>query len=100
MVKAPDIPSILVETAFISNIEEERKLRTSHFQQQGGGVDSGGDQGLFRQRRRAGEPIRAGPGESRLFFLDCRYKNTRKGAYLCHQELVAEAGFEPATFGL
>lgn len=34
VLKAPDIPSILVETAFISNISEERKLRTSHFQQQ------------------------------------------------------------------
>lgn len=34
VLKAPDIPSILVETAFISNPEEERKLRTSQFQQQ------------------------------------------------------------------
>lgn len=34
VLKAPDIPSILVETAFISNEEEERKLRTSAFQQQ------------------------------------------------------------------
>jgi N-acetylmuramoyl-L-alanine amidase len=34
VLKAPDIPSILVETAFISNVEEERKLRTSRFQQQ------------------------------------------------------------------
>ncbi|CPR14036.1 N-acetylmuramoyl-L-alanine amidase AmiC [Brenneria goodwinii] len=34
VLKAPDIPSVLVETAFISNIEEERKLRTSQFQQQ------------------------------------------------------------------
>ncbi|STQ74022.1 N-acetylmuramoyl-L-alanine amidase AmiC precursor [Hafnia alvei] len=34
VLKAPDIPSILVETAFISNVEEERKLRTSAFQQQ------------------------------------------------------------------
>src|SRR5476651_2184108 len=33
VLKAPDIPSILVETAFISNINEERKLKTSHFQQ-------------------------------------------------------------------
>ncbi|WP_437612810.1 N-acetylmuramoyl-L-alanine amidase AmiC [Erwinia sp. V71] len=33
VLKAPDIPSILVETAFISNLEEERKLRTSAFQQ-------------------------------------------------------------------
>ncbi|PKH25045.1 N-acetylmuramoyl-L-alanine amidase [Enterobacterales bacterium CwR94] len=34
VLKAPDIPSILVETAFISNLEEERKLKTSRFQQQ------------------------------------------------------------------
>ena len=27
MLKAPDIPSILIETAFISNPDEERKLR-------------------------------------------------------------------------
>lgn len=34
VLKAPDIPSILVETAFLSNREEERKLRTAKFQQQ------------------------------------------------------------------
>ncbi|MGP1956720.1 MAG: N-acetylmuramoyl-L-alanine amidase AmiC [Arsenophonus sp. NC-PE1-MAG3] len=34
ILKAPDIPSILIETAFISNIEEERKLKTVKFQQQ------------------------------------------------------------------
>lgn len=34
MLKAPDIPSILVETAFISNVEEERKLKTATFQQE------------------------------------------------------------------
>ncbi|ATZ12487.1 N-acetylmuramoyl-L-alanine amidase AmiC [Erwinia amylovora] len=34
VLKAPDIPSILVETAFISNLEEERKLRTTRFQHQ------------------------------------------------------------------
>ncbi|AKJ43070.1 N-acetylmuramoyl-L-alanine amidase AmiC [Pragia fontium] len=34
VLKAPDIPSILIETAFISNLEEERKLRTARFQQQ------------------------------------------------------------------
>ena len=33
MLKAPDIPSILVETAFISNPEEEAKLRDPEFQQ-------------------------------------------------------------------
>jgi N-acetylmuramoyl-L-alanine amidase len=34
VLKAPDIPSILVETAFISNPEEERKLADSHYQDQ------------------------------------------------------------------
>jgi N-acetylmuramoyl-L-alanine amidase len=34
VLKAPDIPSILVETAFISNPEEERKLRSDSYQDQ------------------------------------------------------------------
>ena len=34
VLKAPDIPSVLVETAFISNPEEEARLRSSAYQQQ------------------------------------------------------------------
>ena len=34
VLKAPDIPSVLVETAFISNPQEEAKLRTSAYQEQ------------------------------------------------------------------
>lgn len=34
VLKAPDIPSILVETAFISNPEEERKLKDADYQLQ------------------------------------------------------------------
>jgi N-acetylmuramoyl-L-alanine amidase len=34
VLKAPDMPSILVETAFISNPEEEDKLRDPAYQQQ------------------------------------------------------------------
>ncbi|WMY95477.1 MAG: N-acetylmuramoyl-L-alanine amidase [Arsenophonus sp.] len=34
VLKAPEIPSVLVETAFISNLEEEKKLKTAKFQQQ------------------------------------------------------------------
>ena len=33
VLKAPDIPSILIETAFISNPEEEQKLRSERHQQ-------------------------------------------------------------------
>jgi len=32
VLKAPDIPSILVESAFISNPEEESKLRDPQYQ--------------------------------------------------------------------
>ncbi len=32
VLKAPDIPSILVETAFISNPDEERKLKDEAYQ--------------------------------------------------------------------
>jgi len=34
VLKAPDIPSVLVETAFISNPEEEVRLRSDAYQQQ------------------------------------------------------------------
>ena len=34
VLKAPDIPSVLVETAFISNPQEEAKLRTSAYQEE------------------------------------------------------------------
>lgn len=34
VLKAPDIPSMLVETAFISNAEEEQRLRNAAYQQQ------------------------------------------------------------------
>jgi N-acetylmuramoyl-L-alanine amidase len=34
VLKAPDIPSVLVETAFISNPEEELKLRSADYQEQ------------------------------------------------------------------
>jgi len=34
VLKAPDIPSILVETAFISNPEEEAKLKDDGYQEQ------------------------------------------------------------------
>jgi N-acetylmuramoyl-L-alanine amidase len=32
VLKSPDVPSILVETAYISNPEEERKLRDRNYQ--------------------------------------------------------------------
>ena len=47
VLKAPDIPSILVETAFISNVAEERKLRTARYQQQVAEAIFSGIKGYF-----------------------------------------------------
>jgi N-acetylmuramoyl-L-alanine amidase len=57
VLKAPDIPSVLVEVAFISNPSEEKKLRTAGFQRQ---LAQGIYQGLKRfVRRLPAEPVPA-----------------------------------------
>jgi len=48
VLKAPDLPSILVETAFISNSVEERKLRDSTEQQRFANAILQGVRGYFR----------------------------------------------------
>ena len=42
VLKAPDIPSILVETAFISNPDEEKRLKDSAYQEKIAGAILGG----------------------------------------------------------
>jgi N-acetylmuramoyl-L-alanine amidase len=42
VLKAPDVPSILVETAFISNPDEERRLKDSAYQDRLAGAILGG----------------------------------------------------------
>lgn len=49
VLKSPDVPSMLVETAYISNPGEERKLRTGSWQQQLAGAIAGGVVGYFRK---------------------------------------------------
>jgi N-acetylmuramoyl-L-alanine amidase len=49
VLKAPDIPSILVETAFISNPDEELKLRSDRHQQQFAASIVGGIKRYFAQ---------------------------------------------------
>ncbi|MGL6069978.1 N-acetylmuramoyl-L-alanine amidase [Craterilacuibacter sp.] len=49
VLKAPDIPSILVETAFISNPEEEKKLVNPAFQRQMAEALLAGVKGYFSQ---------------------------------------------------
>jgi N-acetylmuramoyl-L-alanine amidase len=50
VLKSPDIPSILVETAFITNPGEEAKLRNSRHQQQLAQSIMDGIRAYFRQR--------------------------------------------------
>jgi N-acetylmuramoyl-L-alanine amidase len=47
VLRSPDVPSILVETAFISNPDEERKLRDAGHQQQLAGAIMDGVNGYF-----------------------------------------------------
>jgi len=47
VLKAPDIPSILVETAFISNPQEERKLRNRAYQEKFADAIFGGIKSYF-----------------------------------------------------
>lgn len=49
VLKSPDMPSILVETAFISNPEEERKLRSSSHQYRMANAIMGGIRGYFKE---------------------------------------------------
>jgi N-acetylmuramoyl-L-alanine amidase len=49
VLKSPDVPSMLVETAYISNPAEERKLRTESWQQQLASAIAGGVVGYFRK---------------------------------------------------
>jgi N-acetylmuramoyl-L-alanine amidase len=49
VLKAPDIPSILIETAFISNPEEERKLRDPVYQDKLAEAIADGIRGYFRK---------------------------------------------------
>lgn len=49
VLKAPDLPSILVETAFISNPDEERKLRSPGHQRRMAGAIMSGIRSYFRE---------------------------------------------------
>lgn len=57
VLKAPDIPSILVETAFISNPDEEKKLKDDAYQRQVAGAIFAGIKRYFA----ANPPLARGP---------------------------------------
>jgi N-acetylmuramoyl-L-alanine amidase len=47
VLKSPDVPSLLIETAFISNAEDERNLSSSQYQQRLAGAILGGVRDYF-----------------------------------------------------
>lgn len=51
VLKAPDIPSVLVEMGYISNLNEEKKLRTSAYQDQIGNALAEGISRFIRSQR-------------------------------------------------
>lgn len=60
VLKSPDIPSVLVETAFISNLQEEKKLNDPRFQQQLAEAIGGGVSRYLERRAPAGTLLAAG----------------------------------------
>ncbi|GAB4117630.1 MAG: N-acetylmuramoyl-L-alanine amidase AmiC [Sideroxydans sp.] len=59
VLKSPDIPSILVETAFISNPEEEKRLRDEAYQEKMARAILGGIQRYFAQNPALSKPYLA-----------------------------------------
>lgn len=57
VLKAPDIPSMLVETAFISNPDEEKKLRSSAYQRKVAQAILDGVKAYFRQNAPPGTKV-------------------------------------------
>ncbi len=101
VLKAPDIPSILVETAFISNVEEERKLKTAKFQQEVAESILAGFGRISQTGRRWRDADSAFSRVKRP--AHSQTTDTKKhpsGCLLFLEVLVAGAGFEPTTFGL
>lgn len=57
VLKSPDIPSILVETAFISNPQDEKKLRSPEYQATVAGAIFGGIKEFFSRNPPAGTQL-------------------------------------------
>jgi len=79
VLKSPDIPSVLVETAFISNPSEEKKLRTPAFQQQ---LASGIFRGIKRYLARTAVPPPAPVKVERVAAPSAQEHVVRKGETL------------------
>ena len=62
VLKSPDIPSLLVETAFISNPEEEQRLRNAAFRRKLAGAIRDGIMAYFDDRELQGTTARASEG--------------------------------------
>jgi N-acetylmuramoyl-L-alanine amidase len=61
VLKSPDVPSILIETAFISNPAEERKLRSSRHQESLAKAILGGVRNYFRSNPPPGTVLASRP---------------------------------------
>jgi len=75
VLKSPDIPSVLVETAFISNPSEEKRLRSSKHQQRVARAIMNGVRGYF---------VANPPVGTRLAKVDTRKHVIRRGDTLSH----------------
>ena len=72
VLKSPDMPSMLIETAYISNPAEEQKLRSSGYQQQLAGAIAAGVANYFRDHPPDGTRIAAERHADRNLVLAAR----------------------------
>ena len=96
VLKSPDIPSMLVETAYISNPQEELRLRGAAHQAQAGGRHPSGPARLFLRRparRHAHRANSRAPGRRRA-----RYRHAAGG--LGREELRPMPRIRARTTGL
>ena len=82
VLKSPDIPSILVETGFISNPVEERKLRTSDYQTQMADAIGEGVLRYFDQQPPPGSWFAQRKQGENQATLDARHHRIRRGETL------------------
>lgn len=65
VLKSPDVPSMLIETAFISNPQEEKRLRTTAYQERLAKAILGGVKAYFRKYPPPGVRLADAAGERR-----------------------------------
>lgn len=97
VLKAPDIPSVLVETAFITNPQEEKLLANEEYQAQLAASILGGIRGYFQSYRPRQQMVEAAPQVIPAAYAPITSMKTTTAVIGGHATSVAAAPALPAT---